>query len=127
LTSCLLLGTIAEHSRHLIEVRRDVAELVVTIDGDLRGEITFGHLLDASPQRPEWTPEPASQDEQRDGQQHRAGDHCDDRSGGAEISGEREGERRSVGHRGDDDDGHQHAQTPGHAIKMPLDGLICTA
>jgi len=41
----LFLGAIPQHARHVIEVRRDLAQFVVATDRDLRGQIAFGDTL----------------------------------------------------------------------------------
>ena len=74
----LLLGAVAQHARHMIEMGPDRAQLVVPGDGDLSAQVAFRNAPDGALELGERRPDAASNDEQRDRQQHRADDQHDD-------------------------------------------------
>ncbi len=130
----LFFRAIAQHPGHLIEMRRDFAELVITGERHLGREISLGDLLDPPLEGAERIPDAAPHDEQRDREQHRARDDDDDRRRGAEIPREREGQRRAIHHSRGNDDDNQYAEALDHEIKMqllrpkmPLAGLLSAA
>ncbi len=60
----LFLRPVAQHTRHLIEMVRDPAKLVVSNDRHLSGQVTVRDLLDPALQRGERLPHAAPHDEQ---------------------------------------------------------------
>src|SRR5436189_291338 len=106
----LLLGPVAQHARHMIEMGPDRSQLIVPGHRDLRTQVAFRDTPDGALDFGERRPDPPSHDEQRDRQQHRADNEHDHRHCRTKIPRQRECHRRAVHHRRDDDAHNQHTE-----------------